>query len=91
MREGSTLKNPINGYLYKSMYPKVKLPNNTYIRYQNKLYLKKNDNLNFIKAFFNTRRPESEKSRSSSDNRQSLKKKWVKKWKLEIEAQKYAQ
>uniref|UniRef100_A0A6C0B5Q8 Uncharacterized protein n=1 Tax=viral metagenome TaxID=1070528 RepID=A0A6C0B5Q8_9ZZZZ len=88
MREGSTVNNPINAGLYKKLYPRFTLPNKVYIRYKNKLYLKKNGTLNFIKNFFNTKRPEDKNIKKVySDNRAQLKKNWIKKWNLEIKAQ----
>lgn len=90
MREGSTINNPINGQLYKSLYPKFKLPNSTYISYKKTLYFKKHDKLDFIRPLFsNTKRPKDEKSQLKSTDRQYLKKLWIKKWKLEIAAQKH--
>ena len=74
MREGSTIHNPINAVLYKSLYPKFKLPNNTYIEYKNKLYLRKNNTMNLIKTFLNIKRPEEEPLQTKHLNKEHLKK-----------------
>lgn len=90
MREGYTKDNPIDATLYKSLYPKNHLPDNSYINYQNKLYFIKNNKLDFIKRFTNAKRPTQEASQNLSQDRHQLKKEWIKKWKSEIKAQKDA-
>jgi len=51
MREGYTKENPINISLFKKLYPTTKLPNNTYVNFNNKLYFLKNNKLDFIGGF----------------------------------------
>jgi len=89
MREGYTKENPINISLFKKLYPGTKIPNNAYINFNDKLYFLKNNKLNFIEELsqFFTRRPLDEKDNSSKPGR-SLKKQWIRQWKLEIQAQK---
>ena len=87
MREGYTKKNPIDVSLFRNLYPGVKLPNNSYVNFRNKLYITKNNKFNIVSIFNNSKRPKSEKPIDKTDMRR-LKQQWIKNWKLEIEAQK---
>ena len=88
MREGIAKNNPIDVSLFRKLYPKHKLPDKSYVTYNNKLYYIKNNKFSFIKLFSNRKRPQEENIVSKSKKHSDLKQEWIKKWKLEIEAQK---